>query len=258
MQDVARTVQQQFATLSDIKLPAAAVQAITAFGWQQAQFAASWRSALARVQPIAEEFSKQFIDLANAVHKSFQARLELYPKLAEKVVPLAQRGWFISEYFGLTEIDQLVHAAATPSLDELERCIARLYEENFSLHLQDIIRHYPEREFVLRPAGDAHLRGEYALSVMAFFAQIDGICFQGTERYVFQGGTNTSHLWPRSSWKQLSGVTKVIYTDNFSPFCMKSYGYRSLRNYQCLIPKRNVEHLITKGSIAIPCCMVLP
>jgi len=51
-----------------------------------------------------------------------------------------------------------------------------------------MIRHYPEREFVLRPAGDAHLRGEYALSVMAFFAQIDGICFQATERYVFQGG----------------------------------------------------------------------
>jgi hypothetical protein len=70
----------------------------------------------------------------------------------------------------------------------LERCIARLYEENFGFHLQDVIRHYPEREFVLRPAGDAHLRGEYALSVMAFFAQIDGICFQATERYVFQGG----------------------------------------------------------------------
>jgi hypothetical protein len=146
MQDVARTVQQQFARLSDIKLPdysaqyAAAVQAVTAFGWQQAEFAASWRSALARVQSIAEEFSKQFIDLAKAVHKSFQVRLELYPKLAEKVVPLAQRGWFISEYFGLTEIDQLVHAAAAPSLDKLERCIARLYEENFSFHLQAIKR----------------------------------------------------------------------------------------------------------------------
>ena len=94
MQDVARTVQQQFARLSDIKLPdysaqyAAAVQAITAFGWQQAEFAASWRSALARVQPIAEEFSKQFIDFTKAVHKSFQARLELYPKLAEKVALL--------------------------------------------------------------------------------------------------------------------------------------------------------------------------
>jgi hypothetical protein len=200
-QDVARTVQQQFARLSDIKLPdysaqyAAAVQATTAFGRQQADFAASWRSALARVQPTAEEFSKQLIDFTKAVQKSLQARLELYPKLAEKVVPLAQRGWFISEYFSLTEMDQLVHAAATHSLDELERCITRLYEENFSVHLQAIMRHYPEREFVLRPAGDAHLRGEYALSAMAFFAQIDGICFQGTERYVFQGGDkNVSSL----------------------------------------------------------------
>jgi hypothetical protein len=228
MQDAARTLQQHFAQLKipdnlgvsldyiaqrtqalaalfekvqvpnfrlpEIKLPdysaqyTAAVQAMTAIGRQQVELAESWRGMLARLQPIAEQFSKQFIDTARAVHESFQARLAVYPKLAEKILPLAQRGWFMSEYFGLSEIDQLAHAATTPSLDELERCIAKLYEENFTIHLQDIIRDYPEREFVLRPAGDAHLRGEYALSVMAFFAQVDGICSHAIGREVFRGG----------------------------------------------------------------------
>jgi hypothetical protein len=196
MQDAARVLRQHFANfrLPEIKLPdysaqyTAAVQAMTAIGRQQVELAESWRGMIARLQPIAEQFSKQFIDTDRAFHESFQARLTVYPKLADKIVPLAQRGWFISEYFSLSEIDQLAHAATTTSLDELERCIAKLYEENFTVHLQDIIRDYPEREFVLRPAGDAHLRGEYALSVMAFFAQIDGICFHATEKYVFQGG----------------------------------------------------------------------
>lgn len=109
----------------------------------------------------------------------------MYPNLIEKIAPLAQRGWFLSKYFGLSEIDQLAHAATMPSPDELERCISQLYEDDLADHLNTIMRDYPEREFILRPTGDAHLRGEYALSIMAFFSQIDGICFDGTETYVF-------------------------------------------------------------------------
>jgi hypothetical protein len=122
-----------------------------------------------------------------AIDNSFRARLEIYPKLAEKIVPLAQRGWFLSRYFGLREIDQLVHAAILPSSDALEQCISRLYEEDFSRHLNYVIGHYPERESILRPAGEAHLRGDYALSVIAFFSQIDGIFFDATKKSAFQG-----------------------------------------------------------------------
>jgi hypothetical protein len=192
-ESLASLVQVSNFCLPEIKRPdysaqyTAAVQAMTAIGL----LAESWRGVIARLQPIAE----QFIDTARAVHESAQERIAVYPKLAEKIVLLAQRGWFISKYFGLSEIDQLAHAAATTSLDELEQCIAKLYEEDFTVHLTDIINDYPEREFVLRPAGDAHLRGEYALSVMAFFAQIDGICFHATERYVFRrGGKHVSSL----------------------------------------------------------------
>jgi len=44
----------------------------------------AWRNALARVQPIAEEISKQSTVFIKAVQSSFQARLELYPKLGQK------------------------------------------------------------------------------------------------------------------------------------------------------------------------------
>ena len=126
------------------------------------------------------------VDTARAIREGSQERLNLYPILVDQILQLATRGWFISAYFGLKEIDKLATSAKAPALEELERCISTLYDDNFAFHLNSIIHRYPDREFILRPAGDAHLRGDYALSVMAFFSQVDGICFDATQRYFFQ------------------------------------------------------------------------
>jgi hypothetical protein len=157
--------------------------------------------AFRRAMTIIEQQQAEFAErLRGIIEQGFRARLEVYPKLAEKIVRLAQRGWFLSRYFGLSEIDQLAHSAIMPSPDELEQCILRLYEEYFTIHLNDIIHDYPEREFILRPAGDAHLRGEYALSVMAFFSQIDGICFETTKKYFFLR-SNDQHVSSFAAFK---------------------------------------------------------
>jgi hypothetical protein len=126
-------------------------------------------------------------ETARAVYKSSEARLATYPVLNDKIIMLARHGWFISQYFGLRETDQLAKAAASPDIEELEKCIAKLYDTNFNTHLNVLIQHHPDREFVLRPAGNAHHRKEYALSVMAFFSQIDGICFEIMKKHLFIG-----------------------------------------------------------------------
>jgi hypothetical protein len=153
-----------------------------------ALFAESWRGFAARLDEQLRPIFDHAATLVKSVHDSFQARLEIYPSLAEQIIPLAQRGWFISGYFGLSEIDKLAMSARTLSLEDLEKCVARLYDEDLTDHLGSMIHDHPEREFVIRPAVNAHLRKEYALSIMAFFSQIDGICFHATDRYVFLGG----------------------------------------------------------------------
>ena len=176
---------------------------------QQVEFVDLWRGITEQLRPATEKF----IELIRDFHKGFQARLEHYPKLSENIVPLAQRGWFVSEYFDIDELDLLAQAAAS-SLDELEQCIAKLYKENFVTHLQSIIRDYPERDFILRPAGDAHLRGEYGLSITAFFSQIDGICFDAYEKYIFFRTGTDEHM---SSLAALRLET-VTQGDDNNPF----------------------------------------
>jgi hypothetical protein len=111
----------------------------------------------------------------------------------------------------------LLAQAAVSSLDELEQCIAKLYKENFVTHLQSIIRDYPERDFILRPAGDAHLRGEYGLSITAFFSQIDGICFDAYEKYIFFRTGTDEHMSSLAALR-LETVTQDDDNHPFSQF----------------------------------------
>lgn len=136
--------------------------------------------AMAEAQATLMEFAKSATD-------SFNARMQVYPALAKEILPLAKRGWFVSMFFGLSELDLLAHSAGAGAPADIELLIAQLYREGISHHVQDILREYPGRAFLLRPSMDAHLRGEYAVSIPLFFILADGICFEKAEKGLFQG-----------------------------------------------------------------------
>lgn len=141
--------------------------------------------------------TNEIIGIANRMQTHFDARMEVYPELANCALSLARRGWFMSGYFALSELDQLAHQAASgETLEELEALLERLYTEDLTHHLDSIIAEHPARAFAIRPAVDAHLRGEYALSVPLFFAQAEGVCFENARKYLFQGQSDerVSHV----------------------------------------------------------------
>jgi hypothetical protein len=139
-------------------------------------------------------FLKKAVELGNAAHKAFTDRLSVYPALANAIVPLAQRGWFISMFFGLSEIDSLAVYVASESASDLDARMASLYREDISDHTESIFKYFPERAFAIRPAVAPHLRGEYALSVPIFLAQADGICFSGAGKHIFHGQGDENFL----------------------------------------------------------------
>jgi hypothetical protein len=143
---------------------------------------------LASIANGVQGLATEFVGFANRLQTNFDARMEVYPELANCALSLAKRGWFMSGYFGLSELDQLARQAASGgSLDELETVLAKLYAEDLTDHLNSIVDEHPSRAFAIRPAVDAHSRGEYALSVPLFFAQAEGICFENAKKYLFQG-----------------------------------------------------------------------
>ena len=138
--------------------------------------------------------TSEIVGFVHRMSAQSDARMEVYPELTGCALSLARRGWFMSGYFALSELDQLARqaarerqAASGETLEELETLLEKLYTEDLISHLDSIIAEHPARAFAIRPAVDAHLRGEYALSVPLFFAQAEGICFDNARKYLFQG-----------------------------------------------------------------------
>lgn len=143
-------------------------------------------------------FAAEIGQLAKSAQDSFDARMKVYPALEKEILPLAKRGWFVSNFFGLSELDLLAQEAGTVSADELDLLVARLYREDIADHVDSILSHYPERTFLLRPAVEAHLRGEYGISIPMFFILTDGICFErAPKKYLFQG-SGDKHISSRA------------------------------------------------------------
>ncbi len=119
------------------------------------------------------------------IHRGYEARLKAYPNLSPRLEILAKKGWFISLFFGLSEFDQIAMAVGETDDRELEAMLSKTYRESIEDHAAAILDQFPEREFVIKPALDAHLRGEYALSVPVFFAQADGIASAVVGKHIF-------------------------------------------------------------------------
>lgn len=130
-------------------------------------------------------FSDGLRAVAVALHESSAARAELYPQLRTVVKPLAKRGWFVSGYFGISEVEALALQCESMAEVELDCAVCAMYRDSLDEHGFDLLRDYPQRAFAIKPAIDAHNRGEYALSVPLFFAQAEGISIAAIDKYIF-------------------------------------------------------------------------
>ena len=139
--------------------------------------------ALPQMKNIMESMNELFISILI----SSEEMVKRYPKLQDKVIPMAKRGWFISGYFGNSELMELANLCDTLTEDELDDHIADMYRSSMTEHTAFLLKDYKAREFAIQPAVDAHERKEYALSVPVFFAQSDGILHHNTheEMHVF-------------------------------------------------------------------------
>lgn len=134
------------------------------------------------------KFAEGMQEAAVGFQRYVETTTRLYPKVKDAAAPLAARGWFISMYFGTSEFMGLGLKCEDASVDELERYVADMYRSSVDEHAGDLIRDYPERAFAIKPAVDAHNRGEYALSVPLFFAQAEGISLAAIDKYIFKNG----------------------------------------------------------------------
>lgn len=124
-------------------------------------------------------------------------RSEKYPTLAKNLADAAACSWFLSLIVDFRSYERLGFCVDGISDPEQRRL---LIEENFSNYYREniewlgrvIVESVPDRAFAISPALNAHLRGEYALSIPVFLSQAEGILRNMTSAELFTKSQNVS------------------------------------------------------------------
>lgn len=145
---------------------------------------------------------KIFSETAALMKRAVEQRAIIYPDIVDKLDFLASQCWFMSMDIDLIGFEEQVLSLKTipdyqSSHEAVNASFVKFYTEYQQYLCGVITTRFPNRAFAIQPAFDAHMRGEYALSVPVFFSQADGILFELTEKELF---TSRGHIsdWARN------------------------------------------------------------
>ena len=127
----------------------------------------------------SRQFAESFLEYRLRTVKWIREFVEDVPEQEEKGLQvIAEEGWFFDPEmpFGfLLKMEVLVKEDSRKFSSQLNDCFVGHFGEQLDNIEKKLAISYPHREHLLLEAFSAHRRGEYSLSVRAFFSEADGI-----------------------------------------------------------------------------------
>lgn len=128
---------------------------------------------------IATRLSPSLTELVRSVEA-------LPPKVRNSLLLLADHGWYYDVFNGtFPHLISLVNAIEDGEPEVIDEYMVEYFDQNLTAIEDYLLRLYPNRRSVITAAFRAHQNGEYELSTLAFFSQVDGICWETTGYYFF-------------------------------------------------------------------------
>lgn len=110
----------------------------------------------------------------------------LPPKVRNSLLSLANHGWYYDVFNGtFPHLISMAEALENGGPEAINEYMIDYFEQNLNDIEDYLLRLYPNRRSVITAAFRAHRNGEYELSTLAFFSQVDGICWETTGYYFF-------------------------------------------------------------------------
>lgn len=99
---------------------------------------------------------------------------------------LGNRGWYI-DVWGMDVVffNNVYNMILTKNVSVVDKSMEDYFEEKLDKIEKIIVTQYPKRKEIMVAAFNAHRRNEYILSIPVFLSQIDGICYENTDKYLF-------------------------------------------------------------------------
>ncbi|NLJ75536.1 MAG: hypothetical protein GX331_11190 [Firmicutes bacterium] len=150
--------------------------------------------------------------------------------IEEALLYLAKQGWFFpvfnERFVTLFNFHQIAMEEKPEKLDEKMVDFLEGDLDNIEKYL---IKSYPHRRKIFNSAFKAHRKGDYELAILAFFSQVDGICWDAAKYTYFQKRNSKPligvHIQTMLLQGYSQGLTSVL-TNNF-PI---SYNHRERGN----------------------------
>lgn len=173
---------------------------------------------LGKLQPIFNGISILSQTLIE-VQEANKLREQKYPELANNLLEYAAHSWFVSSILDFQSYEALgfaIDGVTDPEkrIMAIETAFSICYRENFSWLGEVLIEKIPSREFAIKPAINAHNRGEYALSVPVFLSQAEGILRDRTLSELFTKKDRVSEFAKAERAKVVSDESWLSYSDD--------------------------------------------
>ncbi|WP_142685428.1 hypothetical protein [Chitinophaga polysaccharea] len=104
---------------------------------------------------------------------------------AHMIQELSLYGWYVAGDLKITEFNEISALLEEGNIAKLNQRMTQLIEGYLDGIIEAILRRHSSRRGPLKEAFWAHKQELYFLSIPVFFAQIDGLCDEGTGRKFF-------------------------------------------------------------------------
>lgn len=125
---------------------------------------------------------KPIIPIFDDLKNSFQ---ELPKHIQEVLLLLGENGWYLDLEMPLPTLWYLRDILDEGNLLKAENILIKYFENRLCEIEKSILKKFPSRKHLLKPAFNAHRREEYCLSIPIFLAQTDGICKEAVGQCLF-------------------------------------------------------------------------
>jgi len=106
---------------------------------------------------------------------------ELSKRTHENLRALASRGWYLDPEIAAAAPTHLREAIGRGELQEVDEALMEWFRKRIDGIRGALATRHPDRAGILGKAFEAHLRGDYELSVPILLIQVDGICWDKTK-----------------------------------------------------------------------------
>lgn len=174
------------------------------------------------LSPYTEQIKQYKKTLKKSISPAFQELIESFDKIPvniqNAILSLANKGWYlyIDPNMPPSRFQEIIQAIVDEEFTD--DILIQYFEKQFKEIEESIITKFPDRKHIIVQALEAHIRGEYYLSIPVLLAQTDGICKDKTCQYFFISNNGKPEI---ATYVETTIATDAFKAALLNPFVQK-------------------------------------